>query len=567
VPTVAEPELPQFRISEHYKPFPKQIKFHRSGARFRLCIGSFGSAKSTGLLWEAFIHGLEYPGSNSLILRKTIPDLKRTVIDKFLSTIPREAYESYNATDHIVYFHPQPCIHGVLAKQPCEKCPGGRATGGAQSKLYLSACERDADVGKFLSTEYVFIGFEELGEFSFAIWDALEGRNRCSVPGSRACMVGVTNPMGPGYSWIKKLWIDGLCEHKVKRGEFCQDCGTLARIDAKKTIKLLGIDPEKYNQDDYEYIHSTVDDNPVYANNKEYIATLEKSPNRDRIRWGRLDVRSGDYFENFDPSRHMRFKQEFIFQAWQPFWVGWDYGFGHYACINFMTKALFKDPARRIVRMVNVTVRELVLQKNTPKEQAEALIMAIPRLPEEQGGGYAWNVEQIHFSWERFMKTQGDFTIADEVGDVLAAAGLPRPTRSNTDRIAGWQKMFDLLDSDEWFIIGGDDGCPTLLESIPLLQRGNGIDASIEDVVKPKGISLPDDMGDAARYAIAGALLEEEDVPESVRIQERLAAIKDPMAKFMAGYKIHNEQKRRETVGVKPPSLPTWASKLRGNHK
>jgi hypothetical protein len=498
------------------------------------------------MLWEAFIHGLEYPGSNSIILRKTIPDLKRTVIDKFLAEIPREAYESYNHSDHIVYFHPDPVTKAV-------------------SKLYLSACERDADVGKFLSTEYVFIGFEELGEFSFAIWDALEGRNRCSIPGSRACMVGVTNPMGPGYSWIRKLWIDGMCIHKVKRNYYCEDCGTTARIDASKTIKLLGIDPEKYSQDDYEYFHSMVEDNPVYARNKEYLATLEKSPNRDRIRWGKLDVRSGDYFENFDPSRHMRFKQEFVFQQWQPHWVGWDYGFGHYACINFMTKALFKDVVRGTMRMVNVTVRELVLHKNTPKEQAEALIMAIPRLPEDKGGGYAWNVEQIHFSWERFIKTQGDFTIADEVGDILAAAGLPRPTRSNTDRVAGWQKMYDLLDSDEWFIIGGDDGCPVLLESIPILQRGNGVDASIEDVVKPKGISLPDDMGDASRYAIAGALLDAEDVPESVKLQARLAAIKDPMAKFMAGYKIHNEQRRRETVGPKPPSLPTWAAKLRPN--
>ena len=186
--TAAPPLEPsgQFRISDYYKPFEKQRIFHQCGARFRLEIGGYGSGKSLAMLWEAFIHGLEYPGSNSLILRKTIPDLKRTVVDKFLSVIPREAYQTYNHTDHIVYFHPDPKT-------------------GQQSKLYLSACERDADVGKFLSTEYVFIGFEELGEFSFAVWDALAGRNRCPIPGSRACMVGVTNPMGIGWSWIKKL--------------------------------------------------------------------------------------------------------------------------------------------------------------------------------------------------------------------------------------------------------------------------------------------------------------------------------------------------------------------------
>ena len=122
--------------------------------------------------------------------------------------------------------------------------------------------------------------------------------------------------------------------------------------------------------------------------------------------------------------------------------------------------------------------------------------------------------------------------------------------------------MYSLLDTDEWFIT---TDCPVLIESIPLLVRGDGTKTSIEDVVKPKGMSLADDIGDAARYAIAGALLDEADKPESVKIRERLDAIKDPMAKYMAGYKIHNEQQKRERQGPKPPSLPTWANKLRPN--
>jgi hypothetical protein len=345
-------------------------------------------------------------------------------------------------------------------------------------------------------------------------------------------MVGVTNPMGIGWSWIKKLWVD------------------------KKPF--AGMDADLYDPAEYEYIHSTVDDNPVYAQNKEYIRTLETSPNRDRIRWGKLDAVSGQYFENWDPTRHLRFKEEFIFQPWQPYWVGWDYGFGHYAYMNFMTKALFKDPARdNMVRTVNVTVREIVLQKHTPADQTHALIAAIPR---DGDGGYLWNIEQIHFSWERFIKTVGDFTVADEVSAILQSAGLPAVTRSNTDRIAGWQKMYDLLDRDEWFIL---TDCPILADSIPLLVRGNGTNAPIEDVVKPKGISLVDDVGDGSRYAIAGALLDEEEKPADVKLKERLAAIKDPMARFVASYKAYNEQQAADRQGTKPLSLPTWAAKLR----
>src|SRR5690242_21459056 len=98
------PQPEALRISDFYKPFPAQPgrdyspqeRFHSSPARFRLQVGGFGSGKSLAMIWEAVFHGLEYPGSNALIIRKTIPDLKRTVIDKFLACIPKNLYQTYN---------------------------------------------------------------------------------------------------------------------------------------------------------------------------------------------------------------------------------------------------------------------------------------------------------------------------------------------------------------------------------------------------------------------------------------------------------------------------------------
>jgi hypothetical protein len=151
------------------------------------------------------------------------------------------------------------------------------------------------------------------------------------------------------------------------------------------------MDAEKYDAADYEYFHSTVDNNPLYANNKEYIAQLERSPLRDKIRWGKMDSVSGQFFENWEPVRHCRAAADFTFEDWQPVWVGWDYGFGHYAGIVFFTKAILKpnlkfgwDKPRR----VNVAIKELVMsgaadgqsQGATPEEQAKALIACIPRV-------------------------------------------------------------------------------------------------------------------------------------------------------------------------------------------
>jgi hypothetical protein len=257
-----------------------------------------------------------------------------------------------------------------------------------------------------------------------------------------------------------------------------------------------------------------VDQNPIYRNDREYIETLEKSPLREKIRFGRLDSVTGQFFDNWEPMRHCRPAKDFLFEDWQPVWVGWDYGFGHYACIVFFTKAILKprwdgDAPRR----VNIAIKELVLHERTPGEQTSALISAIPRIPRKEPGqgwteedeqedraqreygDYRWHIQSVHFSWERFNRTVSNRTVADEVGEMLQAAGLPIPTRSNTDRIAGWQRMYDLLDTDEFFVVEGQ--CPTLAEAIPMLVRGDGVTHSIEDVIKPKGLSLNDDVADA----------------------------------------------------------------------
>lgn len=536
---------------EFYKPWPKQQYFHDVLAKHRLQIGSFGSGKSKPLLMEACMYAQEYPGVNTIILRKTIPDLKRTVIDKFENDVPKSLYErgsqekgTFNKSDHIVYWPPQWVpLWDPVTLEPVIGLDGKQAYGWKQSRTYFAACETERHIGKYLSTEYAFVGFEELGEFSYAIYDAMEGRNRTTIPGVMARMGAATNPMGVGWSWIKKIFID--------------------------KVPCAGMDPEKYNKKDYVFIHSTIDDNPILIKDKAYVNSLEKSPLRDRIRWGKLDASTGQYYDNWEIKRHVRPASDFIFEPWQPVWVGWDYGFGHYATIVFMTKAVLKprwEGAKP--KVVNVVLAEIYLEEKTPEQQAAALIAAIPRLRDEDGddAGYAWPIESIHFSWERFNRIASNRTIAQEVTDLLQAAGLPPVTRSNNDRVAGWQKIYSMLDSDDFFIIQADGlhrGAPQLAEAIPLLVRGDGVTTSLEDVVKPKGKSLVDDLGDAMRYAVAGVLLDAEDKPKEVLLREKLAGIKDPMARHIAAYKDYVKETRPK--GQVGPSVPSWVNKVRPN--
>jgi len=351
-------------------------------------------------------------------------------------------------------------------------------------------------------------------------------------------MAGVTNPMGIGWGWIKRLWVDHLPAH--------------------------GMDPEKYDPADYQFIHSTVEDNPILSQDKAYIASLEKSPLRDKIRWGNIETVSGQYFANFEPNRHILPREAFMFEPWQPVWVGYDWGFGHFSVITFWTKALLRPRFEgEKPRVVNVTLEELVLQEQTPEQQAHALISAIPRNHDENGieTGYAWDIDSIHFSWERFNRTTSNRTVADEVGDILAAAGLPRPTRSNNDRIAGWTKMYSMLEMDEWFLLQGK--CQNCAEAIPLLVRGDGNKCSMEDVIKPKGASLIDDCGDSMRYAVAGVLLDAADKPKEQLLREKLAGIADPFTRHIVAYRDWNEQQAAERKGPGGSKIvPSWQRRL-----
>ena len=501
-------------------------------------VGSFGSGKSKPLLWEAVMHCLETPGVNAIILRKTMPDLKRTVIDKFKTDIPREIYDRYHETDHIVYF-------AKVAKRD-EKGEIVRDQNGEpeylQSKLFFAACEKEKDVGNFLSTEYVFIGFEELGEFPYFIWDALANRNRCTIPGTRPCMAAATNPMGIGWSWIKKLFID----HKP----------------------FAGMDKNAYRAQDYEYFHSTIDQNPILIKDKEYIRSLEASPLRDRIRWGSLEAVSGQFFDNWDPERHVRPRTDFIFEPWQPVWVGWDYGFSHWAVMVWMTKAILRP--RHLAdkaKLVNVVIRCRYMQNKTPEDQTKALIASIPpRMKEgtDEQVGYAEDTQAIHFSWERFNKTTSTFTVAQEVSEILQNANLPGVTRSNTDRVAGWTKIYSLLDTDDLFVLEDKDGgeLAALAEAIPLLVRGTP-PQDIEDVIKAPGVSLTDDLGDALRYAVAGALLDPESMPKDEAERRRIAAIADPFTRQVHAYKAYNEKNAAERRSAeKPRTMYSWQRKV-----
>ena len=96
-----KPKSPS-RFSDCYDPFARQKEFHRSPAKYRLFGGAAGPGKTKALLWEAIYQAREVAGSDSLLLRRTYPELESSLLAYFRRDVPRSMYRRYNEAKHIV---------------------------------------------------------------------------------------------------------------------------------------------------------------------------------------------------------------------------------------------------------------------------------------------------------------------------------------------------------------------------------------------------------------------------------------------------------------------------------
>ena len=84
------------------------------------------------------------------------------------------------------------------------------------SNLFFGHVKTDSDLLQYQGAEFVFIGWEELTQFTYCQWDFLKGSNRCPIKtywhkgceyAVRPRMAAGTNPNGIGSGWVKALWI------------------------------------------------------------------------------------------------------------------------------------------------------------------------------------------------------------------------------------------------------------------------------------------------------------------------------------------------------------------------
>lgn len=405
-------------LDELYRPFPRQIQFHESPKKYRLFGGAAGPGKSKALLWEAIQQALLTSRSDTLLLRRTYPELEASLIAQFRRDVPRSHYKSYNETRRVVTW-----FNGSTTR--------------------FGYCRNESDVYQYQGAEFLFIGVDELTHFTLKQWQFLTSRNRCAVEGSVCSMAGATNPENIGHAWVKALWVD--------------------------RVPPAGFDrPEMYDASEYEFIRARLDDNPIYAKDKEYRKTLAALPEHLRRAFleGDWNVFAGQYFDIFDVGRHTARPEELKLESWWPRWISIDWGFQHPSAVYWHCAvpaesdfhASWARPrwgssgeARDAADAAGggegrgpriVTYREFVQSGLSPRMLAQGIA--------ERSGQE--RISEVFLSPDAFAHRTAEASIAEQLSDVLVAGGLPRAVAADDDRVGGWQLMYQLMETDAWSI-------------------------------------------------------------------------------------------------------------------
>lgn len=255
--------------------------FHSAPADVVLYGGSVGGGKSEALLWEAFIQMIESPNNRGLLLRRTFPELDRSLIQRALMKFPHSLGR------------------WVASKRSWEFHNG--------SVLEFGFCEKETDVFQYQSAEYGFIGFDELTHFTKFQWDYLVNtRLRSVVPGVWPRARAASNPGGVGHLWVKEMFID------------------------KGLRDVVWEDEHGYR---LAFIPARLQDNPhLLKNDPTYVKRLMRMPEDDRkaLLDGDWSVFAGQYFKEWSESIHVI--EPFEIPSWWRRFRSLDYGLDMTAC-------------------------------------------------------------------------------------------------------------------------------------------------------------------------------------------------------------------------------------------
>ncbi len=372
------------------RPTPKQQQFFDSRARFTAYGGARGGGKSWALRRKLVAMCLRYSGLKCLLVRRTLPELKSNHVLPLL----REYGEllSYSESEKSIKF----------------------SNG---SRIFLGFCATDKDSLRYQGQEYDVIAIDEatqISEYRFSIFKACL-RGTSAFPRR---MYLTCNPGGIGHAWVKRLFVDRLF-----RGD--------------------------ENPDDHAFVQALVFDNSVLMEaDSEYVNSLRTLPDRLRDAWlyGRWDVFEGQFFPEFDTSRHVCAPEDIPDRC--RYFVALDYGFDMLAALLIAVDGKGDLYAVRERCVSGLTLSEAAREVGALCAGTDAeLAVCSPDL---------WNRRQD--------SGKSGFEI------MQSFAGMPPMLPADSRRVVGWRVLREYLSASEDVPrLHISSACPELIRCIPAL--------------------------------------------------------------------------------------------------
>lgn len=251
-------------------PNPRQAEFFTSAARHTAYGGARGGGKSWAMRRKLVLLSLAHPGLNTLLLRRTLPELRENHVIPLLKELKDAA--RYNGAERVFTF------------------PNG-------SRIRLGYCDGANDVYQYQGQEYEVIGMEEATHFTEEQMRFLTTCNRTARRDFPPRMYYTCNPGGVGHGWVKRLFLD----RDYRQGE---------------------------RGEDYRFIPARIWDNPILLRgDPEYIRQLQNLPPELRRAHldGDWDVLEGQFFPEFSRERHVC--QPFALPSWWRRFRSMDWGY------------------------------------------------------------------------------------------------------------------------------------------------------------------------------------------------------------------------------------------------
>lgn len=307
-------KVPDYTASE------RQTLFHTTTADEALYGGAAGGGKTAALVAEAVTVALEYPGIPINIFRRTIPELKNTIMP--------EVYKQcadYIKAGNMTY-------HGQDRKFIL-------ANG---STINLDYCDTDNDIYRYQGTEMPALFIDELTQFPQPWFEYLKTRNRTSNPNWPVIVRAATNPGGIGHGWVKNYFIDEAPAESI----YTDQRTKLTRV----------------------FIPAKVSDHPIEKFRDDYTKKLQGITDgqlRQALLDGDWDVFAGQVFKEWNRDSHV-VEPFSIPNHWQK-WFSYDHGYNSFAAGLWFAR----DPLEDRIYIY----RELYLTENTVKDISSKIKM------------------------------------------------------------------------------------------------------------------------------------------------------------------------------------------------